>query len=149
MNEDIQDPQEPTAEPVEIEAPSPQTVFIAQFDADGLYSGMAEIDAAGLTDDHVALPTGCDLPPGRYRWDKAAAAFVYAGEPKQRAEESPPALNALAWAMLAISDGGLALPTPAAAWLDAYIGTVDFAGSGSGQTEMALLAAYKKARGTK
>jgi hypothetical protein len=54
---------------------APRRMQVARLDADGVFQGVEEIDLAQLTVDHVPLPDGCDLPPGRYRWLPERQAF--------------------------------------------------------------------------
>jgi len=101
-------------------------VAVARLDADGVYHGTDEIPDDQVTDDHVLLPDGCDLPLGKYAWDRDKASFVPLANPQQRAESAPLALNALAWLLLAQWDAGTVLPPPCLEWLDFYIKTIDF-----------------------
>ena len=49
---------------------------VAVLDEDGVYQGMQDIPLSALTPDHVHLPDGCDLPPGRYWWDAKNKTFM-------------------------------------------------------------------------
>jgi hypothetical protein len=51
-------------------------VQVAILDADGIYQGAEHIAESQVTDAHVLLPDGCDLPPGRYRWEHELKAFM-------------------------------------------------------------------------
>ena len=54
----------------------PKTTRVAVLDDTGVYQGMQDIPLADLTPDHIHLPDGCDLPPGRYRWDSENKTFI-------------------------------------------------------------------------
>lgn len=128
---------------------SPPTVAVARFDAAGVYQGIEQIPADQVTDNHVPLPDGCDLPSGRYFWDRDKATFMPLASPQQRAVEAPVALNALAWGLLAMHAAGMRLPKASLNWLDHYIGTIDFLGSHGSNEEAALMQAYAIERGIK
>lgn len=128
--------------------PPASKVLVAHLDAEDVYWGTAEITPEEVTSDHVPLPNGCDLPPGRYKWDKAAHTFVSLSDLRQRAVEQPVALNALAWALLALSAAGSQLPAPCLVWLDWYIDTIDFLVAGM-QIDQVMLVDYKHKRGHK
>lgn len=55
---------------------SKKMTAIAVLDEDGVYQGLREIPLNDLAPDHVHLPDGCDLPPGRYKWDADVKAFM-------------------------------------------------------------------------
>jgi len=124
----------------------PAAVTVARLDAAGVYLGTEEIRADQVTDGHVPLPDGCDLPPGKYGWDRAKRAFVPLADAQQRAVEQPVALNALAWSLLAQFGAGAPLPTPCLLWLDWYVKTIDF-GIPDIETHRALLRRYTTDRG--
>lgn len=138
MTDETQTPEEPVP-----------LIPVARLDADGLYAGLDHLPEAEITEDHIVLPDGCDLPPGQYRWDRERQSFIHAGEPEQRAVESLPPLNALAWALLAMWNANLNLPGKAARWLDGHIQTIDFVGSAEGADEAQTVTAYTKERGLK
>lgn len=106
--------------------PPPALIAVARLDAEGIYQGIDLIPADQVAADHVPLPDGCDLPPGRYAWDRAQKTFAPLASPQQRAVEAPVALNALAWGLLAQYDTGMVLPPPCLDWLDYYVRTIDF-----------------------
>jgi hypothetical protein len=124
---------------------TPATVAVAKLDADGVYQGLDAIPVADVTDTHVLLPDGCDLPPGKYLWSREKSTFLPLASPQQRAVEAPVALNALAWGLLAMDDAGLRLSRPCLDWLDYYIRTIDFGIPGV-EVDGALLAAYQEKR---
>lgn len=124
----------------------PAAVTVARLDAAGVYLGTEQIPADQVTADHVQLPDGCDLPPGKYGWDRDKRAFVPLADAQQRAVEQPVALNALAWLLLAQYAAGMPLPAPCMAWLDWYVKTIDFGIPGI-ETDRALLARYLTDRG--
>ena len=121
-------------------------IIVAKLDADGIYHGMDAIPADQVTADHVCLPDGCDLPHGKYFWDRAQGSFMPLTDSQQRAVSQPVPLNALAWALLALSAKGISLPVASACWLDGYIGTVDFTGSAHGAEEEQILKHFIEAR---
>lgn len=49
---------------------------VAVLDEAGVYQGMQDIPLSALTPDHIHLPDGCDLPPGRYWWDEKNKTFM-------------------------------------------------------------------------
>lgn len=51
-------------------------VQVARLDADGVYQGIDLIEQGAVTQQHVLLPDGCDLPPGKYYWDEGLRAFM-------------------------------------------------------------------------
>lgn len=122
--------------------------FVAKLDADGVYQGVDAIPSSAVTDEHVPLPGGCDLPPGRYFWSREKSTFLPLASPQQRAVEAPIALNALAWALLAMDGAGMRLSRPCLDWLDVYIKTIDF-GIPGGEVDGALLNGYLQKRGMK
>ncbi len=128
------------------EAPAP-LIPVARLDADGLYAGLDHLPASEITEDHIVLRDGCDLPPGQYRWDRARQSFIPAGTPEARAVEALPPLNALAWGLLAMWNANLKLPAKSARWLDGHIQTIDFVGSSEGADEARIVAAYANERG--
>jgi hypothetical protein len=130
----------------ETEAPAPLTP-VARLDADGLFDGLDHLPESEITEDHIVLPDGCDLPPGQYRWDRERQSFIHAGAPEMRAAESLPPLNALAWGLLTMWNANLTLPAKSARWLDGYIQTIDFVGSSESADEAQIVAAYAKERG--
>ena len=102
-----------------ITVPEINKVTVARLDAFGIYQGIDEICDADLTDAHVQLPNGCDLPHGKYRWDKTRGAFVAIDE-KKELEQPPDALRALAIGFIWMHDLGMELPAETLAWLDSY-----------------------------
>jgi hypothetical protein len=52
-----------------------EMVQVANLDADKVFQGVVDIPRADVTDAHVLLPRGCDLPPGKYRWDSNELTF--------------------------------------------------------------------------
>lgn len=71
---------QPSDAPDEILEPAPpltrKTASVARLDVNGVFLGVDEIDAADLTDQHIPVPTDCDLEPGRYQWDAEHAMFL-------------------------------------------------------------------------
>lgn len=125
---------------------TPPTVAVARLDADGVYHGIDQIAVDQVSDDHVLLPDGCDLPPGKYFWDRTAKSFMPLANPQQRAIEAPVALNALAWGLLAMHGAGMRLSRPCLDWLDFYIKTIDFGIPGT-EIDRGLLQDYLTERG--
>lgn len=62
--------------PKKEQAAPPSMVQIALLDADGVYQGIGEIDESEVTQEHVMLPDGCDLPVGKYFWDDVNKTFM-------------------------------------------------------------------------
>lgn len=96
-----------------IEAKHP-LVAVARIDADSVYQGIDMIAADQVGEDHVLLPDGCDLPPGRYAWDKAAATFMPLEGARAPSAQQPLATDALVIALLD-------LHARATAMLNAYL----------------------------
>lgn len=92
----------------EVEKP---LVAVARLDADGVYQGIDMIaeDLAG--EDHVLLLDGCDLPSGRYAWDKSAATFVPLEGLRAPSAEQPLAADALVAALLELHARATAMLT--------------------------------------
>lgn len=104
---------------------APAKITVALLDEGGVYQGVAEIDAADLKDGDVHLPNGCDLQPGRYRWDAVGKTFVpLRNGPADKVRE-PDALLAIAAGLDACRSQGIKLPPVTLAWLDWYSKTWD------------------------
>lgn len=108
--------------------PEPTTILVAVLDASDVYMGTASKPAADLTPDDVPLPAGCDLPPGRYRWDRAQGCFM----PLPPAPEAPAAVPLDVSAMRALralidtlQASGTTLPAACTDWAAAYARTID------------------------
>lgn len=145
LMDDIASPADPPLDSA-IDAPeAPPDIAVARLDAAGVYQGIDTIKLCQLTPEHVPLPDGCDLPPGRYFWDREKATFLPISIPQQLGAEAPAALNALAWALLAEFGAGTYVPEPCLDWLDFYIRSVDFSAPGAG-ADRALLADYIQKR---
>ena len=99
---------------------------VARLDAHDVYHGTEELDAADVTPMHVPLPGGCDLAPGKYRWDRTRKTFLPLRDDKATREPPPLALNAIALGFIVLHVQGDTLPPETLAWLDYYIGTMDF-----------------------
>ena len=104
----------------------PAKVLVARLDGHDVYHGTEEMDAADVTPMHVPLPGGCDLAPGKYRWDRTRKTFLPLRDHKTTIEQPPLALNALALGFIALHAEGRSLPTETLDWLDYYISTMDF-----------------------
>lgn len=83
----------------EIEVQRP-TVAVARLDAAGIYQGIDIVAADQVGEDQVLLHDGCDLPPGKYAWDRAAATFVPLLGKSAPSAEQPLAADALVAALL-------------------------------------------------
>lgn len=57
-------------------AAPPAKVKVAILDEKDVFQGVTEIDPGQVTELHVLLPDGCDLPTGKYCWDRAMGAFM-------------------------------------------------------------------------
>jgi hypothetical protein len=53
-----------------------EMVKVAIFDDKRIYQGITEIPVSELTEAHVKLPRGCDLPVGEYFWEPTNKAFL-------------------------------------------------------------------------
>lgn len=127
-----------------------QLVQVAKLDAADTYLGLEMLPADQITADHVQLPDGCDLPPGKYYWDRSASTFLPLRSPQAVAEESPLALNALAWMLLAMwSENRVPIPSASLRWLDFYVKTIDFCIPDNQPSERNILAQYILARNLK
>lgn len=118
-----------------------KTTTIAQIDANGIYRGIVEINESDLTEAHVHLPHGCDLPAGQYRWDAEKKTFMPLQSGEEVPQQDPHALRAVAIGFITLHDQGLTLPPETLAWLDFYTGAMDFLGDFSEDT-VALVHRY-------
>jgi len=101
-------------------------LIVAKLDAHDVYHGTEEIDAADVTPGHVVLQDGCDLSPGKYRWDRTRKTFLPLRDDKVTRDQPPMALNAIALGLIALHAQRVSLPPETLVWLDYYIGTMDF-----------------------
>jgi hypothetical protein len=53
-----------------------EMVKVAILDEKNIYQGIEEIEASAVTEAHVKLPRGCDLPVGEYFWEPTNKAFL-------------------------------------------------------------------------
>jgi hypothetical protein len=97
---------------------------IAILDSNGVYHGIEEIHPDNMQSHHVELPDGCDLPPGKYRWD--GSTFRPITDPERIKISNPDAFNAIAIGFIALHQQGIKLPEETEEWLDHYITTQDF-----------------------
>lgn len=112
--------------------PKSRRVTVALLDDTGLLTGYdirtvpAElIGAPGC----VRVPEGCDLAPGKYRWNAVAGRFdpLPPNEPGQG--PPPPDATRAIWAGLrAMQQQGMEFPAETRAWIKAYGETLDAKG---------------------
>ena len=121
-------------------------VQVARLDANGIYQGIDEIDADDLTETHVHLPNGCDLPPGTYRWDNDRKTFIALQRDDEAAAPDPHALRSIAVGLMALQQHGLTLPAETLNWLDFYCTSIDFMGNLNDETA-ALVELFLKRKG--
>jgi hypothetical protein len=107
------------------EKPKVQKVQVARLDANHIYQGIDEIDADELTDRHVRLPNGCDLPPGLHRFDWDQRTFVALQPGEELPQPDPHALSAIACGLIAMQQQSAMLPDETLRWLDWYMQSVD------------------------
>lgn len=53
-----------------------EMISVAILDEQGFYQGVQHIAESELTDAHVQVPPDCDLPIGKYYWDKQRKTFM-------------------------------------------------------------------------
>lgn len=121
------------------------TVQVARLDANSIYQGVDEIDPGELTDSHVHLPNGCDLPPGKHRWDVQQKTFVPLQQGEDVDKPDPHALRSIAIGLMAIHEQGMPLPEETLQWLDFYSSSMDFLGDFSEPT-VAMIKRYRQSR---
>ena len=109
-------------------------VTVATLDAGDLYQGTQEISEDELTDAHIHLPNGCDLPIGKYRFDRERKTFIDAKGANTAETPAPNASRAIAISLIALHEQGLPLPLETLAWLDYYTSSIDFLGNFSQET---------------
>lgn len=101
---------------------------------DGTFLGMTEIEPALIDPaqhlDAAEIGGECDLPPGKYRWDRAEKTFKPIIERLQGNDPvfTPPAELALFGVIAALRRANIELPAPSADWADAYRKTIDARG---------------------
>lgn len=99
---------------------------LAVLDEQGVLTGFEEIEAENHTPppDRVEVPGGCDLVPGRYRWDGDQFVPIPlrggAGIP-----EEPNTLRAIARGFMALRDQGTELPGETLDWISWYERSID------------------------
>lgn len=107
-------------------------VTVALLDETGLLTGFDTRDvesdwigAAGV----VLVPDGCDLAPGKYRWNAAAGRFEPL-PPNEPGQGPPPAaaMRAIWKGFRALDEQGIALPDETRRWIAAYGKTLDAKG---------------------
>ena len=98
-------------------------IKVAKLDAAGVFQGVGEV--AKLTDLHLPLDQiggECDLPPGKYRWDRQRKTFV----PLRAAAVAPardvPTLERAVYALIKRMDMP---PEDAQRWADWYETTIE------------------------
>ena len=97
---------------------------IAKLDENNIYHGIEEIEDDALQPHHVELPDGCDLPPGKYKWE--GRTFIPITDSLRIKINHPDALNAIAIGFISLQQDGILLPDETLEWLDHYITTQDF-----------------------
>lgn len=105
-----------------------ETTTVARLNSEGVYYGIDVILKQDLTDHHVHLPHGCDLPPGKYRWDFNKKAFVPLPKGTKPVEYQPHTVNAIALGFIYLYSKGAVFPKETIDWLDYYMTTIDAAG---------------------
>lgn len=106
-------------------------ITIADLGPDDTYLGLRTINKDHLAIDDVPLPDGCDLPPNRYYWDRAAQTF----RPLSRAvaEDKARAVLlshevAIALGFVVLSLQGLRLPPETLHWTRRVVSGIDSLG---------------------
>ena len=103
------------------EPPPPQPPYKAILDRFGIIQRYERTDGEG-----IVVPEDCDLPPGKYRWDKEKGQFVPIMQAfgKPNAVDHPSAIAAIAEGFKAIRDGK-PLPIITLDWIVAYERSMD------------------------
>lgn len=101
---------------------------VAQLDKAGVLLGFKKVSKKDWVtrDDQVAVEDGCDLAPGRYRWDRDGDTFVPlppAGS-QDALEQEPNAIRAVALGLMTISRT-IELPDETLDWLEFYAESVE------------------------
>lgn len=130
-------------------SPLSTKVKVAKLDANSIFQGVEEIDGTQVTPDHVHLPRGCDLPPGKYRWDKPRKTFVPLDTPEEAAMKDPYMLNAIAIGLAAIHMHSIPLPPETLAWLDYHFTSIDASGCCTNKETALMITAYMKRNAAK
>lgn len=111
---------EPAGEVVVVE----EKVFAARLDDRGVYQGVDELDSAeALTDRHLPEVTECDLPPGKYRWNRERKTFEALEHASVRAAVDVPSVEEIVYE-LAGHLGEKASPA-VIKWMDWYRSSID------------------------
>lgn len=108
-------------------------VTVALLDETGLLAGY---DRRSVGPDWIGeegcihVPDGCDLAPGKYRWNAAGGRFdpLPPNEPPASEMLEPSSLRAIWLGFKALQEGGQAFPAETAAWIEAYGKTMDAKG---------------------
>jgi len=118
--DNTQTPKKPKATPVAM-------VQVAQLDDNGVYHGLIHVAESDITDAHVLLPDGCDLPPNKYYWDREQGTFVVAEQKhlEPRIFKDADSLDAIAKGFSALHAAGLPLPPETIEWLQNYRTPID------------------------
>jgi hypothetical protein len=99
--------------------------IIATLDTNGVLTGYEEVSDANhvTTTAQVAVPDGCDLTPGQYRWDGERFMPL---QPDSFAEEATPqAVHAIALGFAHLWNNGTDLPSYTVDWLREYAAGMD------------------------
>lgn len=98
---------------------------IAKLDSNGVLTGYEEVSEANhtTTTAQVAVPDGCDLSPGQYRWD--GERFMPLQPDSFSETASPQAVHAIALGLAHIWNNGTDLPDYTVQWLKKYATSVD------------------------
>lgn len=98
---------------------------IAKLDNNGVLTGYEEVSDADhtTTTAQVAVPDGCDLSPGQYRWDGERFMPL---QPDSFAETATPqAVHAIALGFASLWNAGTDLPDYTVQWLREYEKSID------------------------
>jgi hypothetical protein len=106
------------------EAKTPNTVFVADVDADGVFWGVKEIAADAVTDEHLVVPPDCDNRPGAYRLENKVLVPI---EPKRQKTAPAEITSDRAFHALcqALQEQKVLLPALTLSWMAQYQQSVD------------------------
>lgn len=95
--------------------------WLARLAEDGMLLGFDEAPAE-IPEGAVTVPIGCDLQPGKYRWDGTTFVPIGRGDKalKEKLEQGAPMVLWFFVREFAKAHPSLAIPRPVKEWTDAY-----------------------------
>jgi hypothetical protein len=100
-------------------------MLVALLDAEFTLKGYETVEGDGSPSQYrIPFPGGCDLPPGKYRWDHDRGAFLPTRNGPEESVQRPNVLKAIARGFMAVRDGK-PLPKATLDWLKDYEQSMD------------------------